>query len=483
MNGLLENIKIKKLVGTLPQEFAAVCIDSRKVKSDSVFIAINGYENDGHKYISSAIESGASMIVCEELPKTLADNVCYVQVADSAKAAGIVASNFYDNPSSKLKLIGVTGTNGKTTVVTLLYNLFTSLGYCCGMLSTVKNVIDNVSYPSVRTTPDQVSLNELLNEMTKKGCDFCFMEVSSHAAHQRRIAGLTFAGGIFTNITHDHLDYHKTFPQYIAAKKMFFDMLPEDAFAITNVDDKNGLVMTANTRAKVYTYGVRNMADFHAKVLESQMMGTLVQINSKEMWLPLPCTFNVYNQLAVYATAVVSKVENEDVIAEHISNLKGAEGRFQLVPNKAGLSVIVDYAHTPDALENVLKVLKEFDEFQRVICVFGAGGDRDTTKRPEMGAVSVKYADMIIVTSDNPRSEDPDAIIADIMKGIDVVDKRKTLCITDREQAIKAALKMITPTDILLVAGKGHEKYQEIKCVKHHFDDVEIISKELNDNN
>ena len=479
MNKILQNIKTYKIIGNVPDTTSKVCIDSRQVADGAVFIAINGVNTDGHQYIDKAIAGGANIIVCEELPETLNEKTCYIQVKDSAAAAGIIASNYYDNPSSKIKVIGITGTNGKTTTATMLYNLFSSLGYYCGLISTVQNIVGTHITASTHTTPDPISLNELLAEMAEEGCEYCFMEVSSHAAHQKRISGIKYYGGIFTNITHDHLDYHKTFPAYIAAKKMFFNALGSDAFALTNIDDKNGNVMLENCEARKYSYGIKNYADFHTKIIEKDIKGTLVQINSKEMWLPLPGTFNVYNQTSVYATAVLCGIDEAEA-AEHISNIKGAEGRFQIVPNQYNKVVIVDYAHTPDALENILKTLKEFEnQYQRIICVFGAGGDRDKTKRPEMGEIAAKYSDLCIVTSDNPRSEDPNSIIEDIMQGVDIVSKKKVMCVCDRKEAIKIALQMMQQDDILLIAGKGHEKYQEIKGVKHHFDDVEIVNEFL----
>lgn len=481
MNKLLKNIKIKNIIGEFPSCVSSVCSDSRLVEKNSLFVAIKGTKLDGHDHIEGAIEKGCSVVVCEQLPANLISDVCYVQVADSALAISVLASNFYDNPSEKLKLVGVTGTNGKTTIVTLLYNLFTSLGYCCGLLSTVHNIVDKEVIPSTHTTPDPVSLNKLLARMVDNGCEYCFMEVSSHSVVQKRISGLTFCGGIFTNITHDHLDYHKTFVNYIAAKKAFFTMLPADAFAVVNADDRNGLLMVENSKAKVYTYSIRGMADFHAKLLEMKIDGTLARINNgEEFWMALPGEFNASNQLAVFAAASLLSVDKYELMVK-LSMIKGAKGRFEVVKNSCNKNVVVDYAHTPDALKNILSTVCELADGQgRVLCVFGAGGDRDSSKRSEMGVVSVKYADLVVVTSDNPRSENPDAIIKDIVSEIDPVSMKKIICITDRKEAIRVAVNMLNDDDVLVVAGKGHENYQEINGVKYHFDDVEIIDELLN---
>lgn len=464
------------MIGEFPSCVSSVCSDSRAVEKNSLFVAIKGTKLDGHDHIYNAVDNGCGVVVCEQMPSTLKSDVCYVQVSDSALAISILASNFYDNPSAKLKLVGVTGTNGKTTIVTLLYNLFTSLGYCCGLLSTVHNIVGEEVIPSTHTTPDPVSLNRLLAQMVDRGCEFCFMEVSSHSVVQKRISGLTFCGGIFTNITHDHLDYHKTFVNYIAAKKAFFTMLPAGAFAVVNADDKNGLLMVENSKAKVYTYSIRGMADFHAKLLEVKIDGTLARINNgEEFWMALPGVFNASNQLAVYAAASLLSVDKYELMVK-LSVIKGAKGRFELVKNNCNKNVIVDYAHTPDALKNILSTVRELADGQgRVMCVFGAGGDRDSSKRSEMGLVSVKYADLVFVTSDNPRSENPDAIIKDIVSEIDPVNMRKVICITDRKEAIRVSVNMLQDNDVLVVAGKGHENYQEINGVKTHFDDREVL--------
>jgi UDP-N-acetylmuramoyl-L-alanyl-D-glutamate--2,6-diaminopimelate ligase len=479
MSKILKNIKIREMIGNMPTIISSVYIDSRKAIEDSMFISINGYNTNGHHYIDKAIESGAKVIVCEELPEIISEKACYIRVNDSAKAAGIIASNFYDNPSEKINLIGITGTNGKTTTATLLYNLFTYLGYYCGLISTVCIKIGEKEFEATHTTPDPISLNENLAKMADQGCEYCFMEVSSHAAHQQRISGLRFKGGIFTNITHDHLDYHKTFVNYIAAKKMFFNILPSDAFALTNIDDKNGLTMVENTKAKVYTYGINNIADFHAKIIEMHSEGSDVIINGKEVFFPLPAKFNVYNYLAAYAVAILCGVV-EDELRAAISNISGAKGRFQLIPNKENKSIIVDYAHTPDALQNILTSVTGLPNLERIICVFGAGGDRDKSKRPIMGDIVSQYADIAIITSDNPRTENPKEIIKDILSGVKLENSKKVITITDRKEAIESAVRMMNKEDILIVAGKGHENYQEINGVKHHFDDVEIINEILN---
>ena len=478
-NKILENTKIKVMVGIMPAVVSSVCIDSRKVAKASMFIAISGYNVDGHDYIDKAIESGAKVIVCEKLPQNTNSKICYIVVDNSAIAAGIIASNFYDNPSEKLKLIGVTGTNGKTTTATVLFNLFTSLGYYCGLISTVCIKIGDKEFDATHTTPDAISLNKTLSKMVDEGCEYCFMEVSSHAAHQHRISGLTFVGGIFSNITQDHLDYHKTFVNYIAAKKMFFNALSPNAFALTNIDDRNGMTMVENTEAKVYTYGINNIADFHAKIVETYSNGTSVVINGKEVFLSTLAKFNVYNYLTVYASALLLEVD-EDELRLAISDTCGAKGRFQMVPNDDEKLIIVDYAHTPDALQNIISAVEDLPHEGKIICVFGAGGDRDNTKRPIMGDIASQYADIAIVTSDNPRSENPNDIIKEILAGVKPENNKKVITISDRKEAIQSAVRMMNDDDILIVAGKGHENYQEINGVKHHFDDVEVINEIIN---
>jgi UDP-N-acetylmuramoyl-L-alanyl-D-glutamate--2,6-diaminopimelate ligase len=457
-------------------EITDVQIDSRKVQKGTCFIAVKGVHADGHLFISKAIESGAVAIVCEVLPADRSEHVTYVQTANSAEAAGLIAHNFYDSPSLRIKLVGVTGTNGKTTIATLLYKLFTALGYTCGLVSTVENIIAGKVIPSTHTTPDAVSLNALLKQMADEGCAFVFMEVSSHAIHQRRIAGLQFAGALFSNITHDHLDYHQTFDEYIRVKKAFFDGLPANAFAITNLDDKRGLVMLQNTSAKKLTYSLRSVADFKGKILENGLTGLVMMINDQEVHFRLIGEFNAYNLLAVFGAAI-SLGEDKSHVLQALSNLTGAEGRFDyIISPKDKIIGIVDYAHTPDALVNVLDTIKKLKKgYEQVITVVGCGGDRDKTKRPVMGEVACENSDKVVFTSDNPRSEDPEAILKDMEATLNSAAKRKYIAIADRKQAIKTAISMAQPEDILLIAGKGHEKYQEIKGVKHHFDDKEVL--------
>ena len=457
-------------------EVTDVQIDSRKVQKGSLFIAVKGAAADGHKFIEGSIEKGAVAIVCEQMPSSIKEGITYVQTTNSAQAAGLIAHNFYDQPSLKLKLVGVTGTNGKTTIATLLFKLFTCLGYKCGLISTVENQIGDRVIPSTHTTPDAISLNELLKQMTDEGCTYAFMEVSSHAIHQHRIAGLEFTGALFSNITHDHLDYHKTFDEYIKAKKAFFDALPSSAFAITNVDDKRGNVMLQNTVARKYTYSLQTMADFKGKILENILTGLVMNINDQEVHFRLIGEFNAYNLLAVYGAAI-SLGETREHVLQCLSNTTGAEGRFDyIISPKQKIIGIVDYAHTPDALVNVLSTIKKLKQgHEQIITVVGAGGDRDKTKRPIMGEVACEHSDRVIFTSDNPRSEDPQAILDDMEAALNTTAKRKFISIPDRKQAIKTAVDMAKKEDIILIAGKGHEKYQEVKGVKHHFDDKEVL--------
>lgn len=453
-----------------------VQIDSRAVTAGALFIAIRGVGVDGHQFMAKAVEQGAVAVVCEELPAEKAAGVTYVQVRSTAEAAGQIAHNFYDAPSSQMKLVGVTGTNGKTTIATLLYKLFTRLGYTCGLVSTVENIIAENIVPSTHTTPDAVRLNALLKRMADAGCTHVFMEVSSHAVHQRRIAGLQFAGALFSNISHDHLDYHKTFDEYIKAKKGFFDGLTANAFAITNADDKRGSVMLQNTVAKTYTYSLRTLADFKGRILENGLSGLMMIVNDQEVHFRLIGEFNAYNILAVYGAAICLGEDKNEVL-QVLSALTGAEGRFEyMVSAKEGVIGIVDYAHTPDALINVLATINKLRTGEeQVITVVGCGGDRDTTKRPVMGAVACEHSHRVIFTSDNPRSEDPAQILADMETDLNTAQRRKFLSIADRRQAIKTAVSLAGPKDIVLIAGKGHEKYQEIKGVKHHFDDKEVL--------
>lgn len=475
LSEILYKVHTKALSGNTDVDITDVQIDSRKVGKGSLFVAVRGAAADGHRFIETAIAQGAAAVVCEEMPPQQ-EGITYVQTGDSAEAAGQLAHNFYDQPTSRMKLVGVTGTNGKTTIATLLYKLFTSLGYKCGLVSTVENQIAGKIIPSTHTTPDTISLNGLLKQMADEGCTHAFMEVSSHAVHQKRIAGLQFAGALFSNITHDHLDYHKTFDEYIKAKKGFFDGLPSSAFAITNADDKRGQVMLQNTAAKKYSYSLKAVADFKGKILENGLSGLVMTVNDQEVHFRLIGEFNAYNLLAVYGAAICLG-EDRNAVLQHLSNTTGAEGRFDyLISTKDRIIGIVDYAHTPDALVNVLETIKKLKQgHEQVITVVGCGGDRDRTKRPVMGEVACEHSDKVIFTSDNPRSEDPLKILEDMETGLSSAAKRKYVAIADRKQAIKTAVNMAGPEDIVLIAGKGHEKYQEVKGVKHHFDDKEVL--------
>ena len=479
LSDILYKVKLEEIIGSTHVAISSIVFDSRKVKKDSLFVATKGAADNGHIYIQKAIESGAIAIVCEEIPKDKNDQITYVKVTDSTYALGVMACNYFDNPSEKLKLVGITGTNGKTTTVTLLFNLFKSLGYSVGLLSTVQNKINNTVIPSTHTTPDAITLNELLFKMEEQGCEFVFMEVSSHAIVQNRIAGINFTGALFSNITHDHLDYHKTFDEYIKAKKQFFNLLPSTAFALTNRDDKNGMVMLQNTKANKYTYGLKNIADYKCKIIESHLNGLLLNIDNHEVWVKLIGTFNAYNILSVYTTAVLLKQDITSVLTA-LSNLNSVEGRFQYVKSPNGVIGIIDYAHTPDALKNVLETVKEIRSgSEQVITLVGCGGDRDSAKRPIMAAIACEYSNKVILTSDNPRTEDPEEILNQMQAGINPVDVKKVLRITDRREAIKIACSFSSKGDIILIAGKGHEKYQEIKGVKHDFDDLEILKETI----
>jgi UDP-N-acetylmuramoyl-L-alanyl-D-glutamate--2,6-diaminopimelate ligase len=479
LKDILYKAGIIEVIESTNVAITAISFDSRKIEKDSLFVAIRGTQSDGHKYIADTIAKGAIAILCEEFPQELNEKITYVKVKDTTVALGIVAANFYDNPSTLLKLVGVTGTNGKTTTVTLLFNLFRKLGYKCGLLSTVKNQVNNDVIAATHTTPDAIQLNFLLRQMVDKGCTHCFMEVSSHAVVQGRIAGIQFAGAVFTNITHDHLDYHKTFDEYIKAKKKFFDQLGQDAFALVNKDDANGLVMMQNTRASKYTYSLRSLADFRCKVVENQFSGLLLNIDNQEVWSKLIGSFNAYNLLAVYATAVLLKEDKTNVLTT-LSTLSSVEGRFQYVRTEGGIIGIVDYAHTPDALMNVLKTIADIRTGnEQVITVVGCGGDRDAAKRPVMAKIACDLSNRVILTSDNPRTEDPEEIIKEMQQGVDAVNYKKSVAITDRREAIKTACSFARPGDIVLVAGKGHEKYQEIKGVKHEFDDMQVLQENL----
>lgn len=480
LKDILYGVSLKKVIGSTESEVEAICFDSRKAAQGVLFVAVRGTESDGHAFIEKAIDLGAAAILCEELPSNIRENVSYFLVENSAMALGIIASNFYNKPSAKLKLVGVTGTNGKTTVATLLFQLFRDLGYKTGLLSTVQNQINDLIIPATHTTPDPVALNRLLRDMVESGCDYCFMEVSSHAVAQSRIDGLEFAGGIFTNLTHDHLDFHKTFDAYLKAKKGFFDRLDNKAFALTNVDDKNGMVMLQNTKAHKKTYGLKNIADFKAKIIENHFSGLLLNIDNEEVWFKMVGSFNAYNLLAVYASALLLEQDRLKVLTS-LSRLSGAEGRFDYMISPSGIIGIVDYAHTPDAVQNVLSTIQDIRKgTEQVITVIGCGGDRDKAKRPIMAQVACDWSNKVILTSDNPRTEVPEQIIKDMEAGVMPQNKRKALSITDRKEAIRTACHLAKPGDIIVVAGKGHEKYQDIGGVKLPFDDKEILTEFLN---
>ena len=480
---ILVNCNLLELVGDKDLDITKLSFDSRQAEPGTLFFAVRGTQTDGHAYIDKAVEQGVSAVVCEQMPTTLSPKVTYIRVDDSAYVLGVGASNYYGNPSRSLKLTGVTGTNGKTTIATLLYRLFTDAGYTCGLLSTIENIVDHEVIPSTHTTPDPLELNALLRKMVDSGCEYAFMEVSSHSIDQHRIAGLHFAGGIFTNLTHDHLDYHKTMANYRNAKKKFFDDLPAEAFALTNLDDKNGAVMLQNTKAKKMGYALKHDADFKGTVMESHFDGMLMKVNGIELYTQLVGGFNASNILAIYGAAIMLGFDKDELLVE-ISKLKGANGRFDMVHSDSGIVGIVDYAHTPDALENVLKTINEVTSHlsthtSQLITVVGCGGNRDATKRPEMAAIAVKLSDRVILTSDNPRNEDPEEIIRQMKAGIEAADTHKVLSITDRREAIRTAVALANKGDIILLAGKGHEDYQIIKGEKRHFDDKEELSNTL----
>jgi len=478
LKDILYKVTLNAVVGSTSMNVYAVNFDSRKIEKDHLFVAIRGLVADGHDYIETAIKKGATSVVCESLPKKLDDNVTYVEVDNSNKALAIIASNFYENPSKNIRLVGVTGTNGKTTVTSLLYQLFKKAGYKVGLLSTVKIMVDETEYKATHTTPDSLTINKYLSEMNAEGVEFCFMEVSSHGIHQYRTEGLHFEGGIFTNLSHDHLDYHKTFAEYRDVKKKFFDELSSEAFALVNVDDKNGSVMLQNTKAKKYTYALKQYADYKTQILENQFGGLLLKVDDNEVWTRLIGNFNAYNVLSIYATAELLGLEKVEIL-RLISDLESVSGRFQYVVSDEKITAIIDYAHTPDALKNVLETINSIrTKNEELITVVGCGGDRDKTKRPKMGHIASALSTKVIFTSDNPRSEKPEDVLSEIESGVEPQNFKKTLTIEDRKQAIKAACQIAQPNDIILIAGKGHETYQEIKGERFDFDDLKIV-KEL----
>jgi UDP-N-acetylmuramoyl-L-alanyl-D-glutamate--2,6-diaminopimelate ligase len=476
---ILKGIEVVSVSGTKNKVISGIEFDSRKVQKNSLFVAVKGYKTDGHNFISPALASGASAVICETLPENPEKTVCWIKTGDSAKALGLAASNFYGNPSSSLRLVGVTGTNGKTTIATLLYRMFIRLGYKCGLFSTVCNYINEKELDATHTTPDPVQLNRLLSEMVNEGCDYAFMEVSSHSADQKRIVGLNFEGAIFTNLTHDHLDYHKTFDNYLAAKKSFFDLLPANAFALVNADDRNGRVMLQNCKARHYTFSVRGMADYRCNIIEQSFGGMGLKIQGEEVWTRFIGDFNASNLLAVYSASELLGAAKKEILTV-LSDLHPVPGRLEVIKSPGGISGIVDYAHTPDALLNVIDTINKIREGGvQLITVVGAGGDRDRTKRPKMAAISAEGSTKVILTSDNPRSEDPEKIIDEMEAGITPDLKRKVLRITNRHEAIKTAVMLANRGDVILIAGKGHETYQEIMGVKNHFDDREELKNAL----
>ncbi len=479
LKDILYKVTLEAVVGNTAVAITDVHFDSRKVGLNDVFVAVRGTQTDGHDYILNAVEQGAIAIVGEELPEQMINGITYVKVTDSSSALATIAANFYGNPSENLKLIGITGTNGKTTIASLLHQLFTKAGYKTGLLSTVKILVDKTEYKATHTTPDSLTINKYLSEMSTAGVEFCFMEVSSHGIHQNRTEGLRFEGGIFTNLSHDHLDYHETFAEYRDVKKKFFDELSKNAFALVNVDDKNGLVMLQNTKARKVTYALKSYADYRAQILENQLSGLLLKIQDQDVWVKLIGTFNAYNLLAIYATAEILGLTQIEAL-QLLSELESVSGRFQYLISEGNITAIVDYAHTPDALKNVLETINDIrTKNEELITVVGAGGDRDTTKRPKMGHIASALSTKIIITSDNPRSENPEAIIEEIEKGVEPINVKKILSITDRKQAIKTACQLANAGDIILIAGKGHETYQEIKGERFDFDDYKIVKETL----
>ncbi len=483
LKDILYKVAIEAVKGSTEMDVNKIEFDSRNIQENDVFVAIRGTVSNGHDFIEKAINLGAVAVVCDTFPDVIVTGITYVQVKDTNAALAFMAANFYDNPSAKLQLIGITGTNGKTTIATLLYQLFKKAGYRVGLLSTVKILVDDVEYKATHTTPDSLTINKYLNEMIDVGVDYCFMEVSSHGIHQKRTEGLHFAGGVFTNLSHDHLDYHPTFAEYRDVKKLFFDQLPKTAFALTNVDDKNGLVMLQNTSARKMTYALKTYAEYKAQILENQLGGLLLKINESEVWVRLIGTFNAYNLVAIYGTAVELGLERLEVL-RLLSELESVSGRFQFIVTNDKITAIVDYAHTPDALENVLNTINDIrTKNEHLITIVGCGGDRDKTKRPMMANIATTLSDKVIITSDNPRTEDPKVIIAEMEKGVEPQNYKKSLSIEDRKQAIKAACQMANANDIILIAGKGHETYQEINGVRYDFDDMKIVTEILEELN
>jgi UDP-N-acetylmuramoyl-L-alanyl-D-glutamate--2,6-diaminopimelate ligase len=478
LKDILYKVAIEVVKGSTEMAIGKIEFDSRKVQENDVFVAIRGTVSNGHDFIEKAINLGATVIVCDTLPEVIVTGVTYIQVKDTNAALAFLASNYYGNPSQNLKLVGITGTNGKTTIASLLFQLFKKAGYKVGLLSTVKIMVDDAEYKATHTTPDSLTINHYLSEMNAVGVEYCFMEVSSHGVHQKRTEGLHFAGGVFTNLSHDHLDYHPTFAEYRDVKKSFFDHLPKTAFALTNIDDKNGTVMLQNTSARKLTYALKSYADYKAQILENQLSGLLLKINENEVWVRLIGTFNAYNLLAIFGTAVELGLDKLEVL-RLLSELESVSGRFQFIVSNQKITAIVDYAHTPDALENVLSTINDIrTNNEKLITIVGCGGDRDKAKRPIMANIATTMSNQVIITSDNPRTEDPIDIISDMEKGVEPQNHKKTLSIVDRKQAIKTACQLAGPNDIILIAGKGHETYQEIQGVRHDFDDMKIV-KEL----
>lgn len=479
LKNILYKVAIEAVKGSTEIPVNKMEFDSRKIQENDVFIAINGSVSNGHDFIEKAINLGAIAVVCNDFPEVIIAGITYIKVKDTNAALAFMAANFYDNPSAKLKLVGITGTNGKTTIASLLYQLFKKAGFKVGLLSTVKIMVDDIEYKATHTTPDSLTINYYLNEMIKNNVDYCFMEVSSHGIHQKRSEGLQFSGGVFTNLTHDHLDYHPTFSEYRDVKKSFFDCLPKSAFALTNVDDKNGLVMLQNTLAKKTTYALKTYANYKAQILENQLSGLLLKINENEVWVRLIGTFNAYNLVAIYGTAIELGLESLEIL-RLLSELESVSGRFQFIVSKEKITAIVDYAHTPDALENVLNTINDIrTKNEQLITIVGCGGDRDKTKRPIMANIATTLSNKVIITSDNPRTEDPKTIIAEMELGVEPQNYKKSLSIEDRKQAIKTACQLANPNDIILIAGKGHETYQEIQGVRYDFDDMQIVKEIL----